>query len=186
MKQSSKLLGMAGAIAIASPYAACAATIITDYEFTATTDGPITEHSGTFTLAYDDVTETYELLDIGFSVEGFVYNLENAGVIFISNFDRFIVGGTVAAPDDQPNFLYPFANDFWIWEYQGRVRFGYSTPNSDSYFADTATLRGVTREVTGAVPEPATWAVMLLGFFGIGGMARRKKALQSSQVSYAF
>jgi hypothetical protein len=26
----------------------------------------------------------------------------------------------------------------------------------------------------GAVPEPATWAMMILGFFGVGGLARRK------------
>ena len=28
-----------------------------------------------------------------------------------------------------------------------------------------------------AVPEPATWLTMLLGFFGLGGLARRRKAL---------
>ena len=29
--------------------------------------------------------------------------------------------------------------------------------------------------VTAAVPEPATWAMMILGFFGIGGLAMAKK-----------
>ncbi|THD59164.1 MAG: PEP-CTERM sorting domain-containing protein [Phenylobacterium sp.] len=27
-----------------------------------------------------------------------------------------------------------------------------------------------------AVPEPATWALMLTGFFGVGGMLRRRQA----------
>jgi hypothetical protein len=26
-----------------------------------------------------------------------------------------------------------------------------------------------------AVPEPATWAMMLFGFFGLGAMARRRR-----------
>jgi len=29
--------------------------------------------------------------------------------------------------------------------------------------------------VTGAVPEPATWAMMLLGFGGIGAAMRRRR-----------
>ena len=30
---------------------------------------------------------------------------------------------------------------------------------------------------TGGVPEPATWAMMLIGFFGLGSMARRRRVL---------
>ena len=36
-----------------------------------------------------------------------------------------------------------------------------------------------------AVPEPATWAMMLLGFFGLGGMMRSNKRRQKVTVSYA-
>ena len=35
-----------------------------------------------------------------------------------------------------------------------------------------------------AVPEPATWAMMLLGFFGIGGMMRRAKVIRQT-LSYS-
>jgi hypothetical protein len=31
--------------------------------------------------------------------------------------------------------------------------------------------------VTGGVPEPATWAMMIMGFFGLGAAARARKAL---------
>ena len=31
-------------------------------------------------------------------------------------------------------------------------------------------------DVTGAVPEPSTWAMLLLGFAGIGFMAYRRKS----------
>ncbi len=34
-----------------------------------------------------------------------------------------------------------------------------------------------TRRLTAAVPEPATWAMMLLGFGGLGAMLRRRRSL---------
>lgn len=36
-----------------------------------------------------------------------------------------------------------------------------------------------------AVPEPATWAFMLLGFFAIGAMIRRRPSVNSVSVSYS-
>jgi hypothetical protein len=38
--------------------------------------------------------------------------------------------------------------------------------------------------LTGAVPEPSTWALMLIGFFGLGAAVRRQ-ARQNVAVSYA-
>ena len=38
---------------------------------------------------------------------------------------------------------------------------------------------------SGAVPEPGTWALLLLGFFGIGAAMRRANATQSVSVSYS-
>ncbi|OBX18036.1 hypothetical protein A9995_13945 [Erythrobacter sp. QSSC1-22B] len=37
----------------------------------------------------------------------------------------------------------------------------------------------------GAVPEPATWAMMLLGFGFVGGALRASKRRQKLTVSYA-
>lgn len=36
-----------------------------------------------------------------------------------------------------------------------------------------------------AVPEPSTWAMLILGFFGIGGMVRSQRRRQKVTVSYA-
>jgi hypothetical protein len=54
--------------------------------------------------------------------------------------------------------------------------------NAAGYFfaADVANPAGATAPVgantiTTAVPEPATWAMMILGFFGVGFMAYRRK-----------
>jgi hypothetical protein len=33
--------------------------------------------------------------------------------------------------------------------------------------------------VTGGVPEPATWAMMILGTFGVGALMRRRRAAEA-------
>lgn len=43
----------------------------------------------------------------------------------------------------------------------------------------TTNLQSVNFAATGAVPEPATWAMMLIGFGGIGFAARRKRGQQT-------
>ena len=57
-------------------------------------------------------------------------------------------------------FDYPFA-----WNY---------TPGSSGWGqADNITLAAV----AGAVPEPATWAMMILGFGGVGATLRRRRQM---------
>ena len=46
------------------------------------------------------------------------------------------------------------------------------------FLGANAAILGVSDVVkTGGVPEPATWAMMLLGFFGLGSMVRRRRVL---------
>lgn len=47
-------------------------------------------------------------------------------------------------------------------------------------FTDADLPGFVAQRLTGAVPEPATWTMMLFGFAGIGTMARRRKAVPRS------
>jgi hypothetical protein len=60
---------------------------------------------------------------------------------------------------------------------------GFSVANNGDhiYFAsDLANAAGTTGGVgalTSAVPEPSTWAMMILGFFGVGFMAYRRKSV---------
>lgn len=55
---------------------------------------------------------------------------------------------------------------------------------NDSYGVNQITLDGVV-PFNGAVPEPGTWAMMLLGFGFIGGAMRSAKRKQKVTVSYA-
>lgn len=48
----------------------------------------------------------------------------------------------------------------------------HGTPNGEPPFS---LLDGVSMRATGAVPEPASWALMIVGFGAIGGAMRRRK-----------
>lgn len=51
------------------------------------------------------------------------------------------------------------------------------TRQGQAVAADFATIRQMSfNAAPGAVPEPATWAMMLTGFFGLGGVLRGRKA----------
>ena len=91
---------------------------------------------------------------------------------------RFVTGGAGARPDHPIN---------------GGQGIGASGPSSSGFFffnptasepglsftftpsGETTTAGTVSSEVA-AVPEPSTWAMMILGFFGVGFMAYRRKA----------
>ncbi|WP_379553683.1 PEPxxWA-CTERM sorting domain-containing protein [Qipengyuania sp. DGS5-3] len=49
----------------------------------------------------------------------------------------------------------------------------FAQSGSDRFGFDDLTIGDVS-QVTGGVPEPGTWAMMLLGFFGLGAAMRRK------------
>jgi hypothetical protein len=46
----------------------------------------------------------------------------------------------------------------------------------------TSTLN-ITADITAAVPEPSTWAMMILGFAGVGFMTYRRKTFRSARVA---
>lgn len=60
----------------------------------------------------------------------------------------------------------------------------FSNPEGRSNY-DGFKLESVSFVASGAVPEPSTWAMMLIGFFGIGGMIRSRRRRQNVTVSYA-
>ncbi|QYU69350.1 PEPxxWA-CTERM sorting domain-containing protein [Leptolyngbya sp. 15MV] len=72
-------------------------------------------------------------------------------------------------------------------QYLARARSGIGQGFAFPGLTDTATIGrfgpNFQFSVTAAVPEPATWALMLLGFFGVGMAVRRQR--QAVTVSYA-
>jgi hypothetical protein len=59
------------------------------------------------------------------------------------------------------------------FSYTLNVQYIYDNSNPFQYRSDNLTLFPTTVTLAGAVPEPSTWAMMILGFAGIGFMGYR-------------
>lgn len=136
-----------------------------------------------FTVATAGTTGIFDI-DFGFvdSLNGpqtnfdpFLSVLDSAGNILAQNDDASTAlgaGGSFHAFDSFISYLFPSAGTF-------AVRVG-----SCCEFAANGTYQlQVSLEapgVTGAVPEPGTWAMMLLGFGAIGVSIRRRRKLTAT------
>jgi hypothetical protein len=140
-------------------------------------------------FSYDQggVTNQVSLVDVnGQRLSNVTGNCDDNTDAFCQNGDLITMGSdddpfTVAAPgtpandvntDHERYDLSPFITD-------GATSIHIHTVNpsvDDNIFLEVfdVTGQGV---VTHGVPEPATWAMMLLGFFGLGSMIRRKSVV---------
>ena len=75
-----------------------------------------------------------------------------------------MMGPQIPLSLDTPFSMTQDAGSFFRWE---PVPFG----------TDRAILNPTSLTVVRTVPEPATWAMMLLGFFGLGAALRRRRAM---------
>jgi hypothetical protein len=91
----------------------------------------------------------------GFTTFDFIFTNENITSVAID---------PSTAPDFLPATLtYVGTNEFMVFVHDG----------VDPAFLDTLVIDVTTGNV-GAVPEPSTWAMMILGFVGVGFMAYRR------------
>jgi hypothetical protein len=122
---------------------------------------------GSFTLSgrndpfkYDGVT--FKLL-VSFSVPAGIGDQTVAGVLT----------GTAAETGNGGVFI-DFDNTPLNFTFSGGTgTFMVSDLNVNA--GQTASVTGHLTEITTSVPEPSTWAMMILGFFGIGFMAYRRR-----------
>jgi hypothetical protein len=84
---------------------------------------------------------------------------------------------------DLSNYIYtndPNAPDLTLlttpFSYTLNTQYIYDNSNPFQYWSDNLTLLPTTVTLTDGVPEPSTWAMMILGFAGIGFMAYRRKS----------
>jgi hypothetical protein len=106
------------------------------------------------------------------TIIGFNFDGTSAGYLVVTNFssmfefqqsDRVILGSTNVFASDLDSFPLNFAGN--------AARFSVS--------------QATTPPINSAVPEPSTWAMMLLGFFGIGGAMRKLRLSQPRRCSMA-
>ena len=102
------------------------------------------------------------------------------------------VQGDTVFPLDTFGLIFTASNGDWInlWS-NGGDNYGLGAVNANSegndgtyVYNDTGTANfEIPPSQVGAVPEPSTWAMMILGFAGIGFMAYRRK---SSKLAFRF
>ena len=159
------------------------ATVTRSFAYEAATTGPIANHSLSFTVSYDDVVfgSTVTLLAIDYSIGATMFSPANAQIIDQSMLglppgDFFFLFGSVSGTGF--SFVNGFGNDDFALQFEladlGNTSFSYSTaslsPNFGSAPPDVPLI-----PITNPVPEPATWAMMVLGLGAIGGALRRAR-----------
>jgi hypothetical protein len=60
------------------------------------------------------------------------------------------------------------------------LQFSFGTQHEFKAFGTCTTDCGVINPTGGGVPEPASWALMIMGFGGVGALLRRKQALATA------
>jgi hypothetical protein len=109
------------------------------------------------------------------SVDG---SAANGNLITVGNIAGPYTGGTPGSP--QTNYSADHeAYDLAPFVHLGDTVIHLSTvnpTNDDNIFLEVFNVSGQANVITQAVPEPSTWAMMLLGFCGLGFLAYRRKS----------
>ncbi|WP_375421179.1 PEPxxWA-CTERM sorting domain-containing protein [uncultured Sphingomonas sp.] len=150
---------------------ASAAIIIESYRFSATTEGPITSFSGTTTLAIDEDDIASRVLAFDLTVGGTNFTAALVGV-------QTLIGGRVVVlqPLAAPSVGTDGFQLFFVRDELDGANFGYTLATSRGPNDAFGFTRVTVERIADAVPEPATWAMMIVGFALTGGALRRRRA----------
>jgi hypothetical protein len=169
MKKFGRLPALLLGAALALPSASASADVLFDYSGSGTYDDLVLKSSQTFSGSF-----TYDA---------------DSGQVTLANFVTSSLGSFSAIESDgQSGTLHSTkltnANDnfFLVFDTQATLDAGHST-DVDNQFSSVGTFGELVAAsnftgtfVTAGVPEPSTWAMMILGFAGIGFMAYRRKS----------
>jgi hypothetical protein len=161
------------AIALAAaqiPSRADASTVTYNLVLTATS-GP-ESGSGSFTVTTPTPSTSFDTVGNGltamtFTIDSMTFNLLNstsAGVGFNNN--------GLGTPEIINTINYTGQNDSFVFQLSAGG-FGYTF--TDSANNNLSSKGTIVATLAPAVPEPATWAMMILGFAGVGFMTYRRK-----------
>jgi hypothetical protein len=154
------------------PFPACVPPVIRD--------APVSTVNGVFTVQFDN--SIISPFSAGsFSIETF--NLPASFPQFA--YDASLLGGTIWFGNFEPRFGYSGDDDFFLQVTgTGEVSFSYSSAITQGQHIATSVTASYTEKLVSSgpgpspVPEPSTWAMLILGFFAIGA-ATRNRALVS-------
>jgi hypothetical protein len=164
MNRLTMLLAAPAALALAVP--AAAAQYIFSFGTSTPLFGPTVSGSGTFTTSDTATTvggqTAFQILSIAGTVNGLAINAPTG------NYGNYFTTG--------PSFLDGTGTVFSLVG-GGRVDFFNQSSNGlyrvNTFSPGSSNFVNASSSIAEAVPEPATWAMMLLGFAGIGFAMRR-------------
>lgn len=164
---------------VAAP--AQAAVTLQTYAFTAATGGPYTTHAGTFDLNYDDVADSYALVALDYRLGPSQFTRLNTSLLRYG--PVLVLSGFAFGYDGFTPVSARFILDF-IPGRSGNLEYNLD-PNGLSLNAVRGSVNIVTRTPDPgpdpvAVPEPATWGLLFLGFALAGGLIRRRRAVTAA------
>jgi hypothetical protein len=159
VKKGISLAGTVAALALLSATPAGAAIVTTNYAVSGT-------GTGTFTLDFNDATLVYSLTALDLTIGSASYDASTAGI----QPDGFLLGGNL----NGINTVFANTDDFYFFfnptSASQDVSVTYALVGSGITFGTST----ITQVAAPSVPEPATWAMMLLGF-GAAGLAFRRR-----------
>lgn len=168
------LAAVAAALAFAATSPATAAIVTVNFDLVATdfpAGAPVDPVVGNFKVTYDDGTDIQQTAN-GLTVTGFSLNMPSffayAAQARKLSFGSSVAPGLFTVDDGQYGFsVVTLSNGDLV----PGGRFAYSEVGSDRTRVGTFT---VTPATTAAVPEPASWALMIAGFGLAGARLRRR------------
>lgn len=156
-----------------------------DYNFSANTAGGLSgTQSGSVSLFYNVATSSYTLTGVNYSNGSTVFSLTNTG---LSQFGSYVIigglqtgiGGDSSGTDDfylqllKGPGIGVFSADAFTYSTSATQSFGYAGP---AWGALSAGSSLTVLDITSPVPEPGSWALLLLGFGAIGCASRSKRS----------
>jgi hypothetical protein len=165
MRKLALALAAVAALSITTP----ASAVILPFSYTFTTGSA---GSGTFSIAQDTATSAITLTAFNYTLGATSFNTTNASLQ--PSGANFVIGGNVNGPDIVSSLsgVDDFSFEF-IPFLGGAGTFTYYIGGGIQPVQTTNVL--YLPVTTAPVPEPATWAMMLLGFGAIGFALRRQQ-----------
>ncbi|WP_243453828.1 PEPxxWA-CTERM sorting domain-containing protein [Sandaracinobacteroides saxicola] len=152
----------------------CAAPVVAaEYSFSFVTNQPLfggpVDGSGIFTTSDTPMTVGGETAFAVTSITGMVNGSAIAAPT--GNYGNYFTTGGTFLDGSGLRFFTAAGNDirFFFQDSVGRYRVNTFSPGSSSF------VTAMSAPVLGAVPEPGTWATMILGFGAIGLSLRRSR-----------
>lgn len=171
------LMAAAAAGVVATPVNA--ATITASTTFAAPATAGVDPISGSFSVTFDTVTKVAAYEAINLRIGSATFDRTNSGIyhINIRGVDFIFLGD--ATPQAISAGAYDFSLALAFDPADQQIKsvansFRFAAPGVASIQSPTFTTPGLAELPAQIVPEPATWALMILGFGAIGGAMRRR------------